>query len=42
MKLDTTVLDTERAAFVAKSGGYDTHKTPSIEKQLKDVNEGME
>ena len=42
MKLDTTVLDTERAAFVAKVGGYDTHKTPSIEGALKILNEGLE
>merc|ERR1712032_125891 len=42
MKLDTTVLETERAAFVAKVGGYDTHKTPSIEGALKILNEGLE
>lgn len=41
IKLDTTEFSTERAAFVAKASGYDTHKGVDISEQLSSLDDGL-
>jgi len=42
MKLDTTKLGNERAAYVVSRGGFDTHSTPDLSPLFEDINAGLE
>ena len=42
IKLDTTELQNERAAYVVQKGGFDTHFTPDLSPHFTDINFGLE
>ena len=42
MKLDTTVLENERAAFITSKGGFDTHFEPDMGPLFEDINDSLE
>ena len=42
IKLDTTALQNERAAYVVQRGGFDTHFTPDLSPHFEDINIGLE
>ena len=41
IKLDTTALQNERAAYVVGSGNFDTHNSPDLSAQFEDINVGL-
>ena len=41
IKLDTTALQNERAAYVVGAGNFDTHNSPDLSEQFEDINGGL-